>query len=325
MEPQTPVKATIATSIMPKRIEAQQAAVRSWQCLGFHVISVNVKSELATLVNQFDGVEFIPASVKPRRTALIEVKELLANLRQCPSDIYGIVNSDVILRADGDLIRFLKNKCTDNTVVYGSRIEVDSITTCCGTPYSRLGYDYFFFPHKALDANLFGDFALGAPMWDYWFPVSLALNGSRLSYLVVPVGFHLKHEQHWRNDELEAGRQKFIDAIRKTSKVDGPSSKNRILSIVHEQGLDGFVENVSSVLLQESEHAFRDQQDVPYEKMLLIMDTLRLHRQKYDQIVRSRSWRWTHPARRFLATCRCIKDKIVGFNERMQESNKRHE
>lgn len=303
----------------------QQAAVKSWQRLGFKVISVNVVSELAMLIPLFDGVEFISASEKPRRTALIEINELMKNLRHYSSVIYGIVNSDVIFHANTDFTSFLKNKCTDNALVYGSRIEVDSITACCGTPYPRLGYDYFFFQRQALQAKLYGDFALGDPMWDYWFPVSLALNGSKLRYMAIPVGYHPKHEQHWRDEDLEAGRRKFINAIRKTSGVDGPSSKVNILSIIHEQGLDGFAGNVSSVLLQESEHVIQDQLDVPYDKVLLVMDTLRFHRQQYDQIIKSRSWRWTHPARRFLAMCRCIKGKVVRFRDRRKESNKRYE
>ena len=291
------ITATIATSIMPKRIEVQQAAVKSWQRLGFRVVSVNDEAELATLSPLFEGVHFVPAAQNAAKTPLVPISEIFKILGKFETDICGIINSDIILSTGLDFIDFLWRNTEAHSLVFGPRLDVNEITSRSGR--TGTGYDYFFFRKELLLIRLYGDFTLGSTWWDYWLPVSLAINGVRLKYLIVPVGFHPKHPSGWNEDDLKKGKKEFIAGIKKAWN----RSKNHSLlsarsnSVIERLGIEGFAESIPSAILLDSDCIIHAQQSVPLEKVEIMVNTFKDHIEAYEAVVLSRSWRWTRGAR----------------------------
>lgn len=301
--------ATIATSIMPKRIEVQQAAIKSWLNLGFNVISVNVKSEIAVLPHLFPGVVFLHATKEPLTSPLIPISELWVALAKCESKLNGIVNSDVILSTHEDFIAFLMQKTENNTLLFGSRIEIDDICSRFGTP-TGLGYDYFFFSKDLLCFPISEEFCLGAPWWDYWFPVTLAIKGAILLHLIIPVGFHLRHEQVWNDADLELGRKKFICEIGKALIENDRNSAicEEFKTIIKVQGIESFATQISSILWLDSKHV--GPQSIPLESLSTVGEIFKIHRERYQAILKSRSWRWSAPIRFISAHLRNFSNKL---------------
>lgn len=290
--------AVIVTSLMPRRFDAQQAAVNSWLQLGFSVVSVNCLDEIDLLRHSFQGVEFVEASETDGSSHLVKISALIGIASGYEASLFGIVNSDIILSADEHLIPFLIANTRDNTLVYGSRIDVHDIDSRHGKTYA-LGYDYFFFGNEVLDLNLEGDFFLGKTWWDFWFPVSVALHGGKLRQLLVPIGFHVIHDQAWNYTELESGKNKFMSAIkyRLNSCTISTSITDRIRFIVTTQGMDGLVGQIPSVLILNSELIVYGPQYVSMTDLSPFVDTLRVYQEKYEMLFKSRSWRWTAPFR----------------------------
>jgi len=306
---------TIATSIMPRRIEVQQAAIGSWYKLGFKVISVNVQSEADQVCHLFPGVDFVSVNQKPGASHLVLISDLLAALASCDTTLCGIVNSDILLEPMSDFSSFLLNKTIDNALLFGSRIDVDDINSRSGVPYS-VGYDYFFFRKEQLPLQLVGDFYIGTPWWDFWFPISLAIKGFILRQLIVPVGYHVNHGQGWTHKDLGLGQRKFIATISELLLITDKSTdlSDRIRSIIDVQGMEGFAGQIPSILLLDSELVVNGPQSVPLESLSVIVDIMKKHRDRYEMFIKSRSWRWTAPARFLTSRYRALIGSKTGKN-----------
>ncbi len=195
---------TIATSIMPRRIEAQQAAISSWQQLGFNVVSLNRPGEIDDLVHAFPDVLFFKSAggqAAEDGFPYVRINELLDALASFPGEVGAIVNSDVSLAAGSDLHSFM-GKHAENSMVFGPRIDVmlDDLSVNAENPY---GFDFFFFSKKVLATIPCSDFYLGLPWWDYWLPLATASRGCKLKRLMSPVAYHLSHELGWSEALLE--------------------------------------------------------------------------------------------------------------------------
>lgn len=303
--------ATIATSLMPRRIDVQQAAVKSWMELGFQVLSLNVEAERAVLAPLFEGVEFTNIHSNSTLLPHISIAEILRTLESCRTDICGIVNSDIILSSTDDFISFIWDKTEEDAVIFGPRIDVDNIESRKGS--ISPGYDYFFFRKKLLPIALNGSYTLGGTWWDYWFPISLAINGIRLRYFLIPVGFHPKHPQIWSESDFAMGRKQFISAITETWRRSKASSVLSATSnsIIEQAGAATFAETIPSAILFDSDLVVHTQETVLSESFPIIVNALGPHIAQYQAIIRSKSWRWTHPVRQFSNQMRIMKKLIT--------------
>lgn len=187
-------RVVIATSLMPKRIPVQQAAIRSWRALGFEVVSVNGTGELDALRALFPDVRFVAA----RRTAeticgrpLVPLEEILHALDLSGASVCGIVNSDIVLQANRDAVIDLQTETRD-TLLFGNRVNVADLDVPNGFLY-RDGYDYFLFGRDMLGTFGGSEMVVGAPWWDYWMPMAAIIAGVKIH---IPKGITALHQIH---------------------------------------------------------------------------------------------------------------------------------
>ncbi|XZN96694.1 MAG: FkbM family methyltransferase [Microcoleus sp.] len=192
---------TIATSIAPGNIENQRAAVESWILLGFEAVSLNSREEISQLQSIYENVTFHEVKRDARADAgrpLVYLDDLFAYLRDSGTIICGIVNSDIHLKADGDLISFIC-KQAENAVVFGSRTDVDSAEQTGGQIYAK-GFDFCFFDKGLLKHFPNSKFCLGLPWWDLWIPLIAQQKGLNVKYLETAIAYHVKHPVNYIND-----------------------------------------------------------------------------------------------------------------------------
>lgn len=193
---------TIATSLAPWNTGLQEQAIQSWLSAGFQVVSLNVADELPLLQKRFPNVEFIVPyrnAKKKYGKPLIYVNDLLDVLKQSDAAVCGIVNSDIHFR-DKHLYPFLLRE-TPGAFVYGARIEVDTLQdpNGCIDPW---GFDYFFLDRSLISYFPQADYCLGAPMWDFWLPLTALGYGIPVKKIMTPHAFHLRHEARYDSAAL---------------------------------------------------------------------------------------------------------------------------
>ncbi len=195
----------IATSIAPSNVETQRRAVDSWLELGFSVVSLNIQSEIEQLSCHYPRVKFIPVVRDAASRAgkpLVYLDDVLSALAGSGAAVCGIINSDVELRAKADFSDFIANYA-QNGIVYGSRIDIDSVDDSQGKEYLG-GFDYFFFSHDVIDCFPRTEFCLGSPWWDYWMPLAPLLAGLSVRKLNSPVAYHRIHDIRWQPELFES-------------------------------------------------------------------------------------------------------------------------
>ncbi|MCK4292792.1 MAG: glycosyltransferase [Planctomycetes bacterium] len=207
---------TIATSIAPRRIEAQIEAIESWIKLGFDVVSINCAEEIESLREFFPEVRF----VRPQRDAreafgkpLIYFDEFLEYFRESGYRICGIVNSDIHLVADEGIISFIKSEA-ENCLIYGSRTDVDSLDHPEGEVYQD-GFDFFFFDRSLISCYPESEFCIGMPWWDYWAPLIPAVEGFQTKRLVSPFAYHIRHTCEWEKEKWLFLAKRFFGYLRR--------------------------------------------------------------------------------------------------------------
>jgi FkbM family methyltransferase len=191
----------IATSIAPGNIENQRAAIESWILLGFEAVSLNSREEINQLQSIYKNVTFHEVKRDARADAgrpLVYLDDLFAYLCDSGTKICGIVNSDIRLKSDGDLISFIC-KQAENSVVFGSRTDVDSPEQTAGEIYAK-GFDFFFFDKDLLKHFPKSQFCLGLPWWDLWIPLIAQQKGLTVKYVESAIAYHIKHPVNYIND-----------------------------------------------------------------------------------------------------------------------------
>lgn len=195
-------KIMIATSISPKNIENQQAAIGSWCQAGFSVFSFNAVDEIKAVREFFPDIPCEEASrdaSAEKGRPLVYVYDVLQALKRRSDEdgisICGIVNSDIHLRnIDGKSYRYLRDRAK-NGLVYGHRYDIDAITDVTGTEY--IGLDFFFFDRTLIDLYQDDGFVIGSAAWDYWMVFIARHFGKRAKLLRTPIAYHIRHPQTW--------------------------------------------------------------------------------------------------------------------------------
>ena len=207
---------TIATSIALKNLAKQGKAVESWMKLGFDVVSINCAEEIQKLQGAFPNVRFIQAKRDAREMfgkPLVYFDEFLEYFSRTGSEFCGIVNSDVFLFSDEGIISFIKEHAK-GSLVYGSRMEVDSLEVLVGDVYED-GFDFFFFDKSLVSCFPKSDFCIGMPWWDYWMPLIPALEKIQIKKLVSGFAYHLKHRCKWNAEYHDLLAKRFWEHLRR--------------------------------------------------------------------------------------------------------------
>ncbi|MBI4995339.1 MAG: glycosyltransferase, partial [Rhodocyclales bacterium] len=150
--------------------------------------------EHAFLREAYPEVELVATRRDGRQTVgkpCVYFDDILAHLKTSKAEVFGIINSDVYLDAEPSLVDFLCREAR-GALVYGSRLEVESLHSAAGWTY-WMGYDYFFFDSQIRDAYPKSDFMLGVPWWDYWAPFLLVQKGLPIKHLTSPIAYHVSH------------------------------------------------------------------------------------------------------------------------------------
>jgi predicted O-linked N-acetylglucosamine transferase (SPINDLY family) len=189
---------TIATSIAPKGLDKQKAAISSWLDIGFKVISFNNADEIALLKDEFSAVEFHLVSRDAREDCgkpMVYVNDVLDYFKNSNERISAIVNSDVYLKNSPDTIRYIITQATQQPIIC-SRVDLDHLENRDGVLY-RGGFDAFFFNKSMLDTFTQTKFCIGQPWWDYWLPLAWIKHGYKPKYIISPFAYHIEHPVQW--------------------------------------------------------------------------------------------------------------------------------
>lgn len=191
---------TIATSLAPgKSIDTQRSAVNSWKRIGFHVVSINAAEEIALLQPKFPDIEFIQVARDAKKKfgkPYVYFDDALAYFQGCGPGICGIVNSDIYLLHE-DLYPFISREAI-NSLVYGSRVDVDTLENLQGQMLYD-GFDYFFFDKQMVSLYPQSELFIGLPCWDYWAALIPLFSGIPLKKIITPHAYHIKHRVNWDN------------------------------------------------------------------------------------------------------------------------------
>jgi hypothetical protein len=192
---------TLYTSLPPKsdRLAAgrglgtdyQRECIASWRRLGFDVVSLNPRDEIETLLPLGYDVTFKEvASKRPR------INDFLAIMKDEPDAVAGIINADCILVANDPIIALVIESARQGLVLT-ERLNVGA-DDLRPTGMSCYGFDFFLFSKHVLNEFKFDpEMAIGAPWWDYWFPIAYHLAGGQLFIAPAPILMHLDHPQGW--------------------------------------------------------------------------------------------------------------------------------
>lgn len=213
----------IVTSIAPQGLVNQQRAVASWQRLGFKVVSMNCRGEIEILSESFPDVDFMEVHRDGSQVTgrpLVYFDDILDYYRSLDDAICGIVNSDIVLKYDEGFCRIVVGEAVDG-LVYGSRVDVDTIGDRTGSVY-RGRFDFFFFPRCFLDMYPQSDFMLGMPWWDRWVPTVALLKGVSVKRLETQYAFHERHEVHYSESRFLSFGREFAAHLQKLLPESGP-------------------------------------------------------------------------------------------------------
>lgn len=191
---------TLATTIGPRELENQAAAIASWQRQGFRIAALNPAEEIAALRPHFPGVDFVAVERhggarwgKP----YIYLDDVLAFLRRQPDRVCGIINSDTYLGREGFKDAVYREAL--DSFVFGARFDVKSMeNTRQGKVYT--GFDYFIFDKRRLPPYPPEEFCLGLPWWDYWIVLAPLAVGVPAKRVVTPCVFHPVHPVQWSGE-----------------------------------------------------------------------------------------------------------------------------
>lgn len=191
---ETPKTIGVVTSFMPKRIEAQQLALRSWRAAGLSVTSVNSAAEIEKLRGYFPDVTFrvVEQPIEILGRSLIPIRALIEAAEELPSDVCGIINSDIVFQGDSSFFKAVLRE-VPASLVFGSRIDVTQTGITEGLAF-RNGYDFFFWERK--NSALFKEtpMVLGMPWWDFWLPLQANGAGLKIKRFVTSAMVHVIHQ-----------------------------------------------------------------------------------------------------------------------------------
>jgi tetratricopeptide (TPR) repeat protein len=211
----------IATSIPPglSRLDRGRAAgadyqklcVQSWRDCGFRVLSLNAPDEIPALAAAHPQVTFVPAGrVSERKTPFIA--DMLAALIAAPERGLGIVNADILFEPASAWNEI--PQLVSRAVIAIQRHDTTALQDGALRRY-YWGYDCFFFGRETAEDAIggAGDFAMGLPWWDYWFPAAAMLKGREVRLLERPLTLHLSHMQGYRDATLHRYARSFAAAV----------------------------------------------------------------------------------------------------------------
>ena len=190
--------------------------LHSWKQFGFSPISVNSQREFTFGASPAPGIDYKIVNrdaFNVTGKALVYLSDMLRIAQEVTDGPVAISNADILLETNRPLFEKIQ-KLKPGELLVAKRYDIDSMESRSGMEYSQ-GYDFFAFNTK--DTQKYEDkvFAFGAPWWDHYFPLCMAIRGIKIISSGTPFAFHLIHEERWDPDLwIEFGIE-FIKAVKK--------------------------------------------------------------------------------------------------------------
>lgn len=196
----------------------QRECIDSWIAAGFRVVSINSADEIAQLLSKYKQVHFVESGTGDARTG---IHTFISTIVDKGEPIAGIINADCYLLNCGSMAERMYHAAVESIVLL-RRLNINS-KSLRPSGNKCTGFDGFLFDTKFLSSlDALGDWAIGTPWWDYWFPAVMHLAGARIRMFDAPVLFHLDHEQRWSLEDLNMGaaiyRKELIECTRRALK-----------------------------------------------------------------------------------------------------------
>jgi hypothetical protein len=180
--------------------EYQRRCIESWTAAGFHVVSINSKSEV-------DAVRALglPMEVRGSSDGRPRIDDILRAAVEARSELCAIVNGDCRFIEYGDIADKIAS-FSERMLLVAERVDIETDANS-PIPGNCAGFDAFFFNSNSLARIRETNFRIGDPWWDYWFPCELASQGLGVHRLATPLVLHLAHTPGWkRQDWVDNGK-----------------------------------------------------------------------------------------------------------------------
>lgn len=215
----------IATSLMYSddnwEIEKQKKAMRTWEGIGFRIISCNVPEEIEILRKEFPEVSFVELKCSGKELTgkpfpfIYDMLQALKDNAFEEKELCGIVNSDIFLKnVSADEIKEYF-RVSDNRILIMHRYDIDDEYDTKGEYYFS-GIDAFFFQNNYISVFPDKGFMLGRPEWDHWFLYEADKAGIQILEIKNKVAFHIKHKQRWTakdSNSMVVSKNKTTDSV----------------------------------------------------------------------------------------------------------------
>lgn len=203
----------------------QSHCISSWCAAGFAPFSVNSEAEIP---NPAIGRDVTSITVGRDGTSVagrpyVYLSDALVAAKAMTRGVIVLTNADVFFEMNALVYDFLKN-IRPNQFTLSKRRDVKQFDTIDATAKEYpFGYDFFAIHTDDIDEISSLPFMLGAPWWDHYFPIDMALRGMEFIRLPQDIVFHLEHAERWDRDLWTSFGRFFMD-IMHTKKIDGSNS-----------------------------------------------------------------------------------------------------
>jgi len=183
------------TSIAPRKIDEQLAALATWRDFAAKIVTVNERREAPQLGDLPDWiVRQVFDDEIPYPRPYVRLSKLASCIETTAAgyDRAAFCNSDISL-ASADLAAIIDQDPSD--LVFSSRTDTDGT----GRPievYAE-GFDFFCFRPEHARVIAHDDMYIGLPWWDFLVPLAFISEGLTATRLDGRHINHVKHPQKW--------------------------------------------------------------------------------------------------------------------------------
>ena len=197
--------AVTSLSSNPARQARQVKCLRSWREFGLQVVAINTHDEHAAFRHEI--TELIIPFVNPSLAIKYKKPVQLVTDMLAVGATYGIpfvmLNADIEIK--GDHSEFSASIDIPHKVTIGVRYNHAEGTQHRFAQREIAGLDAFLLTPEMVATITPMQLGFGKPVWDYWLPHHLRLNGYQINWLTDPLCYHEEHLVQWSKDEWELG------------------------------------------------------------------------------------------------------------------------
>lgn len=200
----------------------QRQCIASWREAGFtEIISVNSKEEIETSAELQNlardlGVRIVPVerdALTTTRKRLIFLTDLLQVARESAvGGKFAFINADIALVQDANVLDLISCTVRPKRFLMARRAGINDPDGQSGDLY-YWGFDLFAAHTSDIEAMPDMGLVIGAPWWDYYFPIMMCLRGAEPAQPVMPAILHLEHDERWDSKVWHELGQSSLNAM----------------------------------------------------------------------------------------------------------------